>query len=74
MDSARIRCHRCLGLMCPTDLSDWESGTGQDTCRAFRCLTCGDIIDYQILHNRFINEALRRSPFRSRARHHVPAF
>ncbi len=74
MDSACIQCHRCLGLMCPIDLWDWESGTGQDTCRAFRCLTCGNIIDRQILHNRFVNQDLSHSLLRSRARHHVPAF
>jgi hypothetical protein len=37
-------------------------------------LTCGNIIDRQILHNRFVNQDLRHSLLRSRARHHVPAF
>ncbi len=73
MDSVCIQCHRCRGLMCPIDLWDWESGTGHDMCRAFRCLTCGDIVDRQILHNRVIAGELR-GPLRSRARHHVPAF
>ena len=45
-------CRRCRGLMTHEELRDWGGGKGNDWSSAFRCISCGDIIDPVILHNR----------------------
>jgi len=45
-------CRRCRGLMAQEELRDWSGGKGNDWSSAFRCISCGDIIDPVILHNR----------------------
>lgn len=71
METRCMSCPRCHGLMCPVDLHDWESGTGQDHCRAFRCIVCGEIVDPQIIKSRLV-EALSARQRKSRARHSHP--
>jgi hypothetical protein len=69
-----MNCNRCEGLMCPIFLHDWESGTGHDHCRAFRCLVCGEIVDGLILRNRMEMREAKGGRLRSRARHSAPSF
>jgi hypothetical protein len=45
-------CERCHGLMCVAELRDWASSPSQDSPDAFRCLTCGEIVDPVIRQNR----------------------
>lgn len=48
-------CRRCHGLMCPDDpLDPLDRLRGEDYAglRAWRCLTCGDIVDAVIMQNR----------------------
>jgi len=71
VDAECMTCPRCHGLMCAVDLHDWESGTGQDHCRAYRCIACGEIVDPQIIKNRLV-EALSARERKSRARHSHP--
>jgi hypothetical protein len=47
-----MSCHRCHGFMCPVDLLDRVSGSGDDSFRAWRCVACGEIIDLVIVRNR----------------------
>lgn len=46
-----MTCRRCEGLMCPAELRDWESSPSQDCPEAFRCITCGEIVDAVIISN-----------------------
>jgi hypothetical protein len=62
-------CDRCQGLMCPVLLHDRDSGIGQDNCRAWRCLVCGEIVDELIMRNRLQALMRKRDATRSRARH-----
>lgn len=51
----RITCHRCQGLMYPVDPLDSLDvlrGGEDDRIRAWRCLSCGDLIDPVIMQNR----------------------
>ncbi len=51
----RVTCHRCQGLMHPVDPLDPLDvlrGSEYDHIRAWRCLTCGDLIDLVIMQNR----------------------
>ena len=45
-------CTRCQGLMTHEELFDWGGGKGSDLSVAFRCISCGDIVDPVIMHNR----------------------
>jgi hypothetical protein len=50
-----LTCRRCRGFMHPVDLLDpldvIQGGKPNDV-RAWRCLTCGDLIDQVIMQNR----------------------
>lgn len=51
----RATCHRCQGFMYPMDLLDpFDSlrGGGKNRISAWRCLSCGDLIDPVIMQNR----------------------
>ncbi len=51
----RLTCRRCHGLMHPIgplDPLDVIQGGNPDDLRAWRCLTCGDLIDHVIMRNR----------------------
>ncbi|WP_447976929.1 hypothetical protein [Candidatus Nitrospira bockiana] len=67
-----MMCPRCKGLMAPVDLRDWVSGTGQDNCKAFRCIACGEIVDALILQNRGLDSEAAAARRKSRARHNLP--
>lgn len=45
-------CHRCQGFMVAEALCDQGEGKGYDSSSAFRCISCGEIIDPVILENR----------------------
>jgi len=45
--------------MCPVDLLDWASGSGDDSLRAWLCVACGEIIDLVIVQNRIRLRAQR---------------
>ena len=64
-------CHRCQGLMCPEDFLDRATAPrNHDSVGAWRCITCGEIIDPIIVVNR-----LGRSSQRSERRQtklHLP--
>jgi hypothetical protein len=50
-----LTCRRCHGLMHPIDpldRMDVIQGGNPDDVRAWRCLTCGDLIDPVIMRNR----------------------
>lgn len=58
----RAACHRCQGLMHPVDPLD--SLRARQACdrgrdRAWRCLSCGDLIDPVIMHNRMHQKSPR---------------
>ena len=47
-----MNCHRCHGFMCSVDSFTEASGIGPGTVRVWRCVICGEIIDWVILLNR----------------------
>jgi hypothetical protein len=54
----RVTCRRCQGLMYPIDPLDPVDviqGGKSDDIRAWRCLTCGELIDPTIMENRSPN-------------------
>lgn len=71
----RITCHRCRGLMHPVDPLDpldVIQGGRPDAIRAWRCLTCGDLIDPIIMQNRV--RATSPRPIRKRSGPRPPVF
>ena len=69
-----VTCHRCHGLMHPIDPLDpldVIQGGKPDDIRAWRCLTCGDLIDQVIIHNRVRATNHRRIRKRSSPRQPV---
>lgn len=48
-------CHRCQGFMVAEALHDQGEGKEYDSSSAFRCISCGEIIDPVILENRRCN-------------------
>jgi hypothetical protein len=44
--------HRCQGLMVKEELRDQSEGKGYNRSSAFRCISCGEVIDPVILQNR----------------------
>jgi len=70
----RITCRRCEGLMYPVDPLDpldVIQGGKLDAIRAWRCLTCGDLIDQVIMQNRVRPPSSRRVRQRPSPRHPV---
>ncbi|MGE0643540.1 MAG: hypothetical protein AB7P24_07720 [Nitrospira sp.] len=70
----RITCRRCEGLMYPVDPLDpldVIQGGKLDAIRAWRCLTCGDLIDQVIMQNRVRPPRSRRVRQRPSPRHPV---
>ena len=69
-----ITCRRCRGLMHPVDpLDPLEvlQGGELDAIRAWRCFTCGDLIDPIIIQNRVRTTSHRRIRKRSGPRQPV---
>lgn len=51
----RVTCRRCQGIMHPIDPLDpldLIQGASLDDIRAWRCVTCGELIDPVIMQNR----------------------
>ena len=46
-----MTCHRCLGLMVVDHLIDMEESGGL-WMRAWRCVSCGEVIDPKIVRHR----------------------
>lgn len=47
-----MNCHRCHGFMCLVDSFAGGGGSGPDSVRAWRCVVCGEVIDWVIVRNR----------------------
>ena len=47
-----MRCPRCKGLMVDDWFQDLHDDTGHRYFKGMRCLTCGEVLDPVILHNR----------------------
>ena len=47
-----MMCVRCDGLMVVDRFDDFRDDTGEFNFKAWRCLTCGEIIDSVIISNR----------------------
>lgn len=54
-----MTCPRCRGLMCPIDLGIEASTSGRDGTYAWRCISCGEIIDPVIVWNRMRTKTQR---------------
>ncbi len=63
-----MNCHRCRGLMCPIDLGIEASNSGRDGAYAWRCISCGEIIDHVIVWNRMRAQTSRPNC----GKHHRP--
>lgn len=60
-------CLRCHGLMYPAKLCDSADSPSQDSLGAFRCTSCGDIVDEVILTHRLRASAHEGEPSESRS-------
>jgi hypothetical protein len=47
-----MTCHRCQGFMCPVDFLVGRSESECDSVRGWRCVACGEIVDWMIVWNR----------------------
>jgi len=47
-----MKCFRCQGLMVTITLVDAERSTSMGSLPAWRCLTCGEVLDAGIVNNR----------------------
>lgn len=52
-----MECQRCKGLMVMDHVVDIADDSGHLWLKAWRCLTCGDVLDPQILRRRLIRAA-----------------
>lgn len=52
-----MECRRCKGLMVMDHVVDIADDSGHLWLKTWRCLTCGDVIDPQILRRRLIKAA-----------------
>lgn len=54
-----MKCQRCDGLMVVDHYIDMEDDSGHLWLRAWRCLTCGEVVDPRIYKHRLIQTSLR---------------
>jgi hypothetical protein len=47
-----MRCPRCRGLMVVDHFTDMQVGSGPLWLRAWRCVSCGEVIEPGIAHHR----------------------
>jgi hypothetical protein len=52
-----MHCTRCEGLMVPDDLIDIQESSIPMWMRAWRCVSCGNIVDPLIQRHRMIQES-----------------
>ncbi len=52
-----MECRRCKGLMVMDHVVDIADDSGHLWLKTWRCLSCGDVIDPQILRRRLIKAA-----------------
>ncbi|RMH33584.1 MAG: hypothetical protein D6690_11565 [Nitrospirae bacterium] len=64
-----MRCHRCQGTMVLDYFLDLDSG-GELWMRGWRCLICGEVVDFLILNHRRLQQAPASS--RKKARRSTP--
>lgn len=65
-----MNCPRCKGLMTDTWFQDFQDDTGQNYFKAWRCMTCGEVLDPVIMRNRTVRppEATQRRRRKARSR------
>ncbi|MDK2741384.1 MAG: hypothetical protein H8K03_14340 [Nitrospira sp.] len=61
-----MKCTRCCGLMIVDHLLDMQESYLPMWMRAHRCVTCGNIVDPVIQHNRMVRRAQRAERLASR--------
>jgi len=54
-----MKCQRCRGLMVVDHYIDMEDDSGHLWLRAWRCITCGEVVDPRIYRHRLIQSSLR---------------
>jgi hypothetical protein len=54
-----MKCQRCDGLMVVDHYIDMEDDSGHLWLRAWRCVTCGEVVDPRIYKHRLIQTSLR---------------
>lgn len=54
-----MTCQRCDGLMVVDHYIDMEDDSGHLWLRAWRCITCGEVLDPRICRHRLIQTSLR---------------
>jgi hypothetical protein len=52
-----MQCRRCQGLMVEDYYIDMEDDQGTHWLRAWRCMSCGEVIDPGILQRRLVRES-----------------
>lgn len=52
-----MECHRCKGLMVLDHVIDMADDSGHLWLKAWRCISCGDVLDAQILKRRALKAA-----------------
>ncbi len=58
-DHQPAQCPRCGGFLIPVRYSDWARDTVEQTSRAWKCVSCGDVTDPVIATNRRRSETRR---------------
>ncbi len=54
-----MKCQRCRGLMVVDHYIDMEDDSGHLWLRAWRCITCGEVLDPKIYRHRLIQSSIR---------------
>ena len=54
-----MKCQRCDGLMVVDHYIDMEDDSGHLWLRAWRCITCGEVLDSKIYRHRLIQSSIR---------------
>lgn len=62
-----MRCTRCNGLMVVEDCLDIKGGPGELWIKAFRCVSCGNLVD-PLIHRHHAGFRAEVLPFRKRFR------